>query len=146
MSCYQMKAFFLRIAASVAAAAAVNPIGIKTFLASGLSIFPIKGNPVFSKGPENLYKNALDWPILCTWVFDNFILVDEPFAKALLVKNNLCGKLFSSLESPTTFKEVFKVTSVQFFIPDFNLLSCQFDSFTKVLYWMILYWYHVRTK
>ena len=65
--------------------------------------------------------------------FDNFILADEPFAKALrsfetcvLVNNNLCGKFFSSLESLTTFDEVFKVTSVPFFIPSFNLLSCEF--------------------
>ena len=45
---------FLRIAASVAAAAAVNPSGIKVLLANGLSIFPIKGNPAFSNGPESL--------------------------------------------------------------------------------------------
>ena len=74
--------------------------------------------------------------------FDNFILADEQFAKALrsfetcaLVNNNLCINLFSSLESPTTFDEIFKVTSVPFFIPDFNLLSWELDNFTfKVLY------------
>ena len=56
-----------------------------------------------------------------------FILAEEPFEKALrsfetfvLVNNNLCGKLFSSLESPTTFDESFQVTSVPFFFPDFN--------------------------
>ena len=60
------------------------------------------------------------------------ILAEELFTKALrgfetcvLVNNNLCGKLFSSLESPTTIDESFKVTSVSFFIPDFNLLSCE---------------------
>ena len=37
---------FLWIAASVAAAA-VNPNGIKTLLANGLGIFPIKGNGSF---------------------------------------------------------------------------------------------------
>ena len=53
----------------------------------------------------------------------------------LLVNNNLCGKLFSSVESPTTPDESFKVTSVPFFGPDFNLLSCEFDSFIfEVLY------------
>ena len=65
----------------------------------------------------------------------------ELFAKALLrfetcvlVNNNLWGKLFSSLESPTTFDEIFKVTSVPSFVPDLNLLSCEVDSFTfKVL-------------
>ena len=58
---------------------------------------------------------------LCKGVFDNFILVDEPFAKALqsfkicvLVNKNLCRKLFSALESPTTFDKSFKVTSVPF--------------------------------
>ena len=52
-----------------------------------------------------------------------------------LVKNNPCGKLFSSLESPTTFDEIFKVNLVSFFIPDFHLLSCELDNFTfKMLY------------
>ena len=42
-------------------------------------------------------KNPPDWPILCGCVFDNFILAEELFAKALqsfetfvLVNNNLC--------------------------------------------------------
>ena len=40
-----------------------------------------------------------------------------------------------SLESPAIFDEFFKVTSVQLFIPDFNLLSCELDNLTfKVLY------------
>ena len=66
------------------------------------------------------------------------MFADELFAKALqsvLVNNNLCGKLFSSLESPATCGEIFKVTSLPFFIPDFNLLSCELDNLTcKVLY------------
>ena len=74
--------------------------------------------------------------------FDNFVFADEPFAKALpsletcvLANDNLGGKLFSLLESPTTFDEIFKVTLVSFFIPDFNLLSCELDNFTfKMLY------------
>ena len=51
----------------------------------------------------------------------------EPFAKAFrsletcaLVNNNLWGKLVSSLDSPTTFDEKFKITSVPFFIPNVN--------------------------
>ena len=59
----------------------------------------------------------------------NFILADKPLAKALwsfetcvLVKNNLCRKLFLSLESPTASDESFKVTSALCFISDFNLL------------------------
>ena len=61
----------LWIAASVADAAPVNPNGIKTLLANGLSTFSIKGNAVFSMGPTSLPKNPPDWPILCNWVFDN---------------------------------------------------------------------------
>ena len=58
------------------------------------------------------------------------MLADEPFARALqsletcvLVNNNLCGKLVLSLELPTTFDESFKITSLPFFVPDFNLSS-----------------------
>ena len=92
----------------MAAAAGVNPNGIKTLLAIGLKIFPIKGNPVFSNDPKSLPKNHSDCPILCNWAFDKFILAEELFAKALLsfetcvlVNENFCRKLFSSLESPT---------------------------------------------
>ena len=46
-------------------------------------------------------------------------------------------KLVSSLEFPIKFDERFKVTSVPFFIPHFNLLSCEVGNFTfKVLYWV----------
>ena len=70
------------------------------------------------------------------------MLADEPFAKALrglktciLVNTSLCRKLLSLLQSPPTFDESFKVTSVPFFVPDFNLLSSELDNFTfKVLY------------
>ena len=57
----------LSIVASVADAAAVNPNGIKTLLAKGLSTFRIKGNPVFINGPKSLPKNSPDCPILCNW-------------------------------------------------------------------------------
>ena len=53
----------------------------------------------------------------------------------VLVNNNLCGKLYSPLELPITFDEKFKVTSVPFFIPDFNSIACELDNFTfKVFY------------
>ena len=143
---------FLLIAASVVDAAAVNPNEIKTLSASCLGKFSIKGNPVFSNGPKSLPKNPC--PVLCNWIFDNFISANEPVAKALesfefcvLVSNNLCRKLFSSLELPTTFDESFKVTSVPSFIPNFNLLSCELDNFMlRVLHSVILYWYYIKTK
>ena len=53
---------FLWIAASVAAA--VNPIGINTRLASDFSRFFIKGGPVFNNGPKSLPKISPDFPIL----------------------------------------------------------------------------------
>ena len=92
---------FLWIAASVAAAAPVNSNGIKTLLANYLSIFPIKGNQVFSSSPKSLLKNLFDSLISCNWVFDSFILAEELFTKVLqgfktcvLVNNNLCVKLY----------------------------------------------------
>ena len=52
-----------------------------------------------------------------------------------LYKDKLCAKLVSSLESPITFDEKFKVISLAFFIPNFDLLSCKLDNFTfKVLF------------
>ena len=72
---------------------------------------------------------------------------DKPFPKALqrfetyvLVNNNLCRKLFSLLEPPIIFDQIFKATSVPFFISVFNLLICELDNFTfKVLYKVTLY-------
>ena len=67
---------------------------------------------------------------LDNWVFESFILADEPFAKTLrifetcvLVNNNLCGKLVLSLELPIKFDEKFKVTSVLFFL--LQRLTCK---------------------
>ena len=72
--------------------------------------FPIKSNPVFGNGHKSIPRNPPNYPILCNWVFDTFILSDELFAKAswsletfLLFNSNLWGKVFSSLESPATF-------------------------------------------
>ena len=44
--------------------AAVNPNGIKTLLANGLSKFFIKGNPLFSNGPKSQPKNPPGCSIL----------------------------------------------------------------------------------
>ena len=57
---------FFEIAASVGDAATINPNGIKTLLANGLSMFPVKGNPTFSNSPKPLPKNPPDCPILRT--------------------------------------------------------------------------------
>ena len=92
----------------------MNPNGIKTFLATGLSTFPIRGKPLFSNGARVLSRNPLDCTILDNWAFDSLILANESFPNALWsfktcvsVNNNLCGKSISSLESPTTFDESF---------------------------------------
>ena len=45
--------------------------------------------------------------------------------KLFSVNSNLFGKLVSPLESPITFDERCKVTSVPVFIPDFTLFSCK---------------------
>ena len=87
-----------------------------------------KGNSVFSNGHKSLPKNFIDRPILCNWIFNNFILDGKPFPKDLqnfeifvLVNSNLGRIPFSSLESPTTFDESSKVISVQFL---FQILVC----------------------
>ena len=76
------------------------------------------------------------------------LFVSIHFFKAMLPEDvTLREKLFSSLGSPTTFDESFKVIDEPFFIPDFNFLSCELDKFTvKVLYRVILYWYFVKIK
>ena len=115
-------------------------------LANGLIIFFINGNPDFSNGPSNLLRNPPVCIIFDNWVFDNLISADELFAKdlrrletCLSVNNNSWGKLVSLL--PIMFDDNLNTTSDSFFIADFNLLSCEFYSFTfKLLYCVILYW------
>ena len=77
---------------------------------------------------EVCVKILPDCPFLFNGVFDDFILSDEPIGKALrsfeicvVVNNNLCGKLFSSLKSPTIFDERFKNTLVSFLL---QILAC----------------------
>ena len=44
------------------AAAAVSPNGTKTLLANCLNAYPVKGNQVFSSGPESLLQNLrVNW-------------------------------------------------------------------------------------
>ena len=118
------------------------------------SLFFNKGKPVFSNGPRSLPNNPRDCTILDSWVFDNFILADALFAKALWnletclsANNNSCGTLVLLLELPIIFDERFKSYFRATFIPDFNLLSSELDNFTfRLLYWVILYWYCIRAK
>ena len=56
---------------------------VKTLLDNGLGTFPIKVKPAFNNDLKSLPKNPPDCPILCNLVFDDFILAEEPFAKAL---------------------------------------------------------------
>ena len=86
----------------VFASAVVTPNGIKMVLANGLSSFFINGKPVFSDGPKSLPRSPSDCNILDRWVFDNFILVDELFAKPLRsletflsVNNNIMNKILN---------------------------------------------------
>ena len=45
------------------------------------------------------------------------------------------------------FGEIFKVTLVPFFIPNFISLSCELDNFVCTrLFWVILHWYYVKAK
>ena len=98
-------------------AAAVSPKGINALLANGLITFFIKGNPVFSNGPSNLPRNPPDCIIFDNWAFDNLILADKWFEKALrrfetclLVNNNLWEKLVSL--SPIILDDNLETTSV----------------------------------
>ena len=83
-------------------------------LTKDLSTFLIKDNPVFSNDPKSYLKILLV-------VFDNFILAEKLFLKAILSFETCV--LLNNLESATAFDESFKVTSVPYFIPDFNILS-----------------------
>ena len=51
----------------------------------------------------------------------------------LLVNINICGILVSSSELSIMFDDNLKTTLVSFTIADFNLLSCEFDSFKSTL-------------
>ena len=65
---------------------------------------------VYDKATSNSPRIPPDCIILVDWVFEDFILADEPFVKVLklfetcvLVNNNLCGKLVFSLDFPIKF-------------------------------------------
>ena len=71
----------------------------KNAFSKWLSTFLINDRPVFSNESRSLPINPPDCTILESRIFDNFILVDELFRKALrsfetcvLFSNNLCEK------------------------------------------------------
>ena len=75
----------------VSDAAAVNPNGIKTLLVYGLNTFSLKEVQLLVVVLKvylkilliSLPKNPPDFPILCNWIFDDFVLADELFENAL---------------------------------------------------------------
>ena len=90
---------FLLIPATAADAAAFNSNGIKTLLANGWNTFFINAKSTFIKNSRGLPWNPPGSIILNIWVFDNFVLTDRLFAKALqrfascvLVSNGVSGK------------------------------------------------------
>ena len=114
--------------------AVVESNGIKTLSANDSSTFPSKGKLIFSISPKGQPKNPPDCPISCNSGFGNFLLTDESFAKNLRNLKN-CVLVNNNLESPKTFDENAKVTSMPFFIPNFNSISCELDNLTfKMVY------------
>ena len=72
---------FLLVPAPAADATAVNPTGIKTHLANGLSTFFINGKPNLINGPRGLPRNPPDSNFLDSWIFDNFVLAMENYVE-----------------------------------------------------------------
>ena len=112
--------------------------GTKMSLISNSSLFTFFDifytNPAGFNKEDKIDKGPMRPPnctVLDSRVYDNFILADELFARALQNletcrshdNNNLCRKSASSLESSITYYKKFRVTSVPAFIPDFNLFS-----------------------
>ena len=87
-------------------------------------------------------------------MFDNFILAEGLFAKPLqtlehcvLVNNDLCWKLFSSVELPVTFEEIFKVPLWCHFL--FLILIYLVANWTVLnlkFYIESFFWYYIRTE
>ena len=80
-------------------------------LANGLSKSFIKSKLTLIHGPRKLSRNPPDCTIWDSWVFDNFILADKSFRKALWsfetwlsVSDNSYEKLVSSLESTNNIR------------------------------------------
>ena len=101
-----------------------------------LSTFPNKANPTFSNGPQNLPKNLPHCPILCKWIFDNFILAEKLFSKALrsLESCVLVNDIYMENQShhqnhQQHLMKVLKLLQYYFLFHNLHLLSYQLDSF-----------------
>ena len=119
------------ITVSVSDAAIIKSNGTKSLLANCLSIFAIKGKPNFSNGPRSLPRNLPAFTVLGSWVFEKFVLADEPFAKAYKTFSNLCGILIARITNHIWRKIV---TWVLFFVSDFNLLNWKLHCFTSKMF------------
>ena len=92
--------FSIPASVDAAAAAAVNPEGIKALLANSLSTFSIKDKPVFTIDSKSLPKNPHNFNILDSSVFKKSMSTTDPFVKfsqifktCVLMNNNSFGKL-----------------------------------------------------
>ena len=67
----------------------------------------------------------------------NFCIIQQLFIR----KNSLSSKFWIKFDGR------FRVTSLTFFVPDFNLISGKLGNFTlRVLYWVILLEYYFKVK
>ena len=118
------------------------------------STYFINDNPTFINRNIILLRNPPDCTILNNWVLDNFTSADELLAKVLQsfetclpIGGKFYGNMVLSLKSTIIFDDRSKVTQVAFFIADFNVLSCELESFAFTLfYWAILFWYYIKRK
>lgn len=64
----------------------------------------------------------------------------------VLVSDNLVGKLVA-VELLNIFDDILRVTPVAFAVADFNLWSCDFDNFTFILLYLVIwYWCCIINK
>ena len=94
-------------------------------------------NAASSKPAAKPPRNPLDYFILKICVFKNLMLVNKLLSKSFRSLENLfyhSRKFVLSLELSFTFDDNLKVTSVEFFAADFNLLSWEFDDFAFKFY------------
>ena len=134
----QDRKIYLWIIESATDAAAVNINSMKTLSANAFITFIINSKLTIINGRRRLPRNGPDCIILNSCIFDNFTLTDEFLAKALQryktcqsVISESCRKLIS--KEPVIFDDSSRVTSVEFFVADFNLLSYEIDNSTFTL-------------